>query len=262
MPWRVALALQTDGWWLRSDIIWHKRNPMPESVDDRPSRCHEYLFLLSKSRQYFYDAEAVKEPQSELTHERFKNGRYRSPPTTEKEVLRPGYGGWRETTRESWLPSGRNKRSVWSISSESYSGLHFATFPTALVEPCILAGTSAKGCCPKCGAPWRRQVKVHDPERVLGKSWHDHSNDLVRGQHDVPLGRGKPSTETTGWSPTCTCGVAESVAGIVLDPFAGSGTVGKVALELGRNAILIELNLDYARLIQAKLEETHPGFSL
>ena len=104
IPWRVAFALQADGWWIRSDIIWHKPNPMPESVTDRPTKSHEYLFLLTKSARYRYDADAIREPFADL--------------------------------------GGRNKRSVWSIASSPYSGAHFATMPPALVEPCIKAGSS------------------------------------------------------------------------------------------------------------------------
>jgi DNA modification methylase len=134
IPWRVAFALQDDGWWLRSDIIWAKPNPMPESVTDRPTKAHEYLFLLAKSERYFYDAEAVAEPAAEPERERADrfggaNG----------HTVRHGLGS---------ISTGhvtRNKRTVWTIPTNPYGGAHFATFPSALVEPCIHAG------CPEGG---------------------------------------------------------------------------------------------------------------
>jgi len=134
IPWRVAFALQADGWYLRSDIIWHKPNPMPESVRDRPTKAHEYLFLLTKSKRYYYDADAIN-------------------------------------------PAGRNKRSVWTVATAPYAGAHFAVFPPKLIEPCILAG------CPE--------------------------------------------------------------GGTVLDPFAGSGTTGRVAIANRRRAVLCDVNAEY-----------------
>ena len=194
IPWRVAFALQADGWWLRSDIIWAKPNPMPESVTDRPTKSHEYLFLLTKSANYFYDAEAIKEGAEQS----------------------------------------RNKRSVWTVATAPYPEAHFATYPPDLVKPCILAGTSAKGCCAKCGS-YRNETK------------------------------------TIGWQPTCECWLLNILPSpnsdpvitpcTVLDPFAGSGTTGAVALELGRSAILIELNPKYVELIRRRCNVT-PGLAL
>jgi DNA modification methylase len=156
VPWRVALALQADGWYLRSDIIWAKTNPMPESVGDRPTKSHEYLFLLSKSRRYFYDASAIREPF------RHPERTYKSD-TQEHKTAKLREQGNRCTsglhdgrTRYGSPELGRNKRSVWMIATEPYSGAHFATYPKALVAPCVKAGTSERGCCPSCGAPWRR----------------------------------------------------------------------------------------------------------
>ncbi len=133
IPWRVAFALQADGWWLRSDIVWSKPNPMPESVTDRPTRAHEYVFLLSKSARYYYDADAIRESLAPGTLERPSrlNGQRRPP--------KPRYGS--PTGLERPLDaSGRNKRTVWEIATEPYPDAHFATFPQKLVEPCILAG--------------------------------------------------------------------------------------------------------------------------
>jgi site-specific DNA-methyltransferase (cytosine-N4-specific) len=134
VPWRVAFALQDAGWWLRSDIIWHKPNPMPESVTDRPTRAHEYLFLLSKSANYYYDADAIREP-----HAGFRKS---GPNAMRGQVeIRPR-GNLQSVTEQSYHPGGRNKRSVWTIATAPYPEAHFATFPEALVEPCILAGTA------------------------------------------------------------------------------------------------------------------------
>lgn len=143
IPWMLAFALRADGWWLRSDIIWSKPNPMPESVTDRPTKSHEYLFLLSKRATYYYDADAIREPHLEE-----HLGRYKSVFWQEgtKEAAGSGRleaaantGGFKEPN-----PAGRNARSVWEITTHGYPGAHFATFPEALVEPCILAG-SAEG---------------------------------------------------------------------------------------------------------------------
>jgi DNA modification methylase len=152
LPWALAFALRDDGWWLRCDIIWHKPNPMPESVTDRPTKSHEYVFLLTKRANYFYDAEAVKEPQSQGTFDRFGNGNAPRKTTTKAIAAEPGIvranADYKDRTPDSILPDGcRNKRSVWTIPTEAYSEAHFATFPTDVVKPCILAGTSAKGVC-------------------------------------------------------------------------------------------------------------------
>lgn len=204
IPWRVAFALQDDGWYLRQDIIWHKPNPMPESVTDRCTKAHEYLFLLSKSPRYYYDAESVKEPAGEWTgragtFDRSGNAvadhvlpgqsaaQHRARSGNKERKPRPGPDGDSRNQKGSvpWEGATRNKRSVWTVSTRPYAGAHFATFPPALVEPCILAG------CPRDG--------------------------------------------------------------VVLDPFAGSGTTGYVADYLQRHAVLIELSHDYAELIRERM---------
>jgi DNA modification methylase len=140
IPWRVAFALQADAWYLRSDIIWAKPNPMPESVLDRPTRAHEYIFLLSKSSTYFYDGDAIREPYSLDSLSRYESPMMGTAPGARK----PG-GDIERREREKGIrdpnPAGRNRRSVWTITTESYPDSHFATFPTKLVEPCILAGS-------------------------------------------------------------------------------------------------------------------------
>jgi DNA modification methylase len=140
IPWRVALALQADGWWLRSDIIWAKPNPMPESVTDRPTKSHEYIFLLSKSQSYYYDADAIKESGSENSH-----GSPNVNPGHKSIALNQQQGGslgrWTDHDKQ----NGRNKRTVWTVATQPFSGAHFAVFPEKLIEPCILAGASFDG---------------------------------------------------------------------------------------------------------------------
>jgi DNA modification methylase len=143
IPWRVAFALQADGWWLRADCIWAKPNPMPESVTDRPTKSHEYLFLLAKSERYYYDQDAVREPHSRLWDE--SNG---GSIATGRMAAANGAMGDMSTHPKGYPlpnPTGRNRRSVWTIATKPYSGAHFATFPEKLVEPCILAGCPAGG---------------------------------------------------------------------------------------------------------------------
>ena len=153
MPARVALALQADGWWLRSEIVWHKPNPMPESVRDRPTSAHEKIYLLTKSARYFYDAEAVREEDAGTDHPR--NILHRPEPSG---GIFPPHRGIR--TAEGKNGGGRNLRNLWTIATHPFSKAHFATFPPKLVEPCIKAGTSEKGCCPECGAPRVRVVEA------------------------------------------------------------------------------------------------------
>jgi DNA modification methylase len=180
IPWRVAFALQADGWYLRSDVIWAKPNPMPESVTDRPTKAHEYLFLLAKAERYYYDEWSVKEPASSDIRERSR----KVGEGQDSEVGTKGCAG---------NCGMRNRRSVWTIATQPYKEAHFATFPEALVEPCILAG------CPE--------------------------------------------------------------GGTVLDPFAGSGTVGVVARKTGRKFVGIELNPQYVEMAKRRIHQVAPLFS-
>ena len=132
VPWRVAFALQEDGWWLRSDVIWSKPNPMPESVSDRPTKAHEYMFLLTKSARYWWDVEAVREPHT--------------PDNRRITTVKASDGSIQHRDGERWPNSGRNMRSVWSIATQPYPGAHFATFPEELARRAILAGCATKVC--------------------------------------------------------------------------------------------------------------------
>jgi DNA modification methylase len=408
IPWRVAFALQADGWYLRSEIIWAKSNPMPESVTDRPTKAHEQVFLLTKSARYFFDADAVREGigearvvegsnghgqtlvlgqdfglESESPHanavgvrlasailerargqhelglsaldaqvgqergqddagartvgdpvmrraaaeaSRFADGdvaakeflrevdslcvalpdghdlkelrtrctaavlvdadgdgpiaiddarevgqlqlihdeKYTAEPTPrssrERNVggrsdgftrMPGGEAEWRDTGQ-----SGRNIRSVWMIPTAPYPGSHFATFPQALVEPCIKAGTSERGVCPECGAPWERVVEREAvPLQATYNGAQVREGNASDPRHAARWegGSGRPSrveTTTTGWRSSCPHVVKDSawehtVPAVILDPFAGSGTVGLVAQRLSRRAVLIDLNADY-----------------
>lgn len=142
IPWRVAFALQADGWYLRQDIIWHKPNPMPESVKDRCTKAHEYIFLLSKSERYFYDADAIREPHIHADDPRNDGKRHTYADDAKHNQVDPN----RQRTKTdcvSFHPDGRNKRSVWTVTTKPFSGAHFATFPPDLIEPCIKAGSKA-----------------------------------------------------------------------------------------------------------------------
>ena len=259
IPWRVAFALQDDGWWLRSDIIWHKPNPMPESVTDRPTKAHEYVFLLTKASRYYYDAEAVKEEAIYAEH----HNRYHSKSAGRTENnknadnLAGNNGGLRGLMNYS---DGRNRRSVWTIATQPYSGAHFAVMPPTLVEPCIKAGTSERGCCLRCGAPWRR---VAEKETRAGTGAYDAVAEAAVIGTKIPGTRmrgnagknlGPLHSSTLGWQPTCACDAGEPVPCTVLDPFGGSGTTAGVAIELGRSAVICELNPAYVSLAVDRIE--------
>jgi DNA modification methylase len=250
IPWRVVFALQADGWYLRSDIIWNKPNPMPESVTDRPTKSHEYIFLLTKSSTYFYDQEAIRE--ANLPGSGQQGARQKAIMTSGKLVVRD------MNDRIGCNPSGRNKRSVWTMNTKPFSGAHFAVFPPELPETCIKAGTSQKGCCPKCGAPWRRVTEKPDmSQRPLRIEAKQDGERIHSGFDGYPQSAGQAyqnwrndnPDKTVGWQPTCECSELEPIPCTVLDPFAGSGTTGMVAKKLGRSAILIELNPIYIDLI-------------
>jgi DNA modification methylase len=204
IPWRVAFALQADGWYLRQDIIWAKPNPMPESVTDRCTKSHEYIFLLSKSKNYYYDHEAIKEPAEcgrlrgsgpmvkpgTGRNDSAMTGDHRVRPSKKKGDFNGKTEAMADTGQNAFraVTDTRNKRSVWNVQTFSYPEAHFATYPPDLIKPCIMAGT-------------------------------------------------KPGD-------------------VVLDPFGGSGTTGQVAIELGRRAILCELNEDYAQIIHQRTNVT------
>jgi len=264
IPWMVAFALRADGWYLRQDIIWHKVNAMPESVKDRCTKAHEYIFLLSKSKQYYYDADSIREPLSE---QRAKQaGKLVDPGNDAKKRKKQiehdkkrGSGGHFDGHKWRMNPLGRNKRSVWTVPTQPFPEAHFAVYPPALITPCILAGTSPQA-CPTCGAPWERVV-----ERIAGAS---KECPKTQAAHEARGGTGKPSgtvgksgggridsiSRTIGWQPTCSCSDNDgSGRCVVLDPFAGSGTTLLVATQHYRKSIGIELNPEYIEIAKRRL---------
>ena len=453
IPWRVALALQSDGWYLRSDVVWHKPNPMPESVTDRPTKAHEYMFLLTKGQsrsrtvsfsdiqpelihfgcdlgsqgsyswsgamcvriataifnaaqvqsdfslppfyskewekqsegvtsddicglpsmhrmateaarflnantttktflcqmnrlwcdlgqhnplliggglaamfntpavfvdrdaaitvhdtgqvgkfdflhdritvtvptacKYFYDQEAVWEPHTDDSLARVQRGRSDSHKWADGG---PDNQTLAADISQACHPNGRNLRDVWKLSckdwmalygqmeafgdvwnipTKGYPGAHFATFPPALIEPCIKAGTSTEGCCPECGAPWERVTekdRIRTRPGLDSKSYDRTTGETVDDGEEKPWrdraeignrdpGRHVTKTKTTGWQPTCECDAGDPIPCTILDPFLGSGTTAEVARENGCRCVGIELNEEYIDLVARRLKQ-------
>jgi DNA modification methylase len=185
IPWRVAFALQADGWYLRQDIIWHKPNPMPESVRDRCTKAHEYIFLLSKSPRYYFDCEAIKEPAAGGTT------KSNSKRLAEQAIARTGgliSGGTAKSTLGTSAYKTRNRRSVWSVATRPFKGAHFATFPPDLIEPCILAGAPAGGHVldPFNGAGTTGVVAIQHGRTYTGIELNSEYLEIARQRIDVP----------------------------------------------------------------------------
>jgi DNA modification methylase len=273
IPARLALALQMDGWYVRSDVIWHKRAPMPESVTDRPTKSHEHIYLLSKNQHYYYDADAVREPAQDWGTRDRSNGKYHNEGTGLTPHRGLSGGGFSRKYAEAQPDHGamnlerpqvpgRNLRDVWSLGSFAFPDAHFATFPPELPERCITAGTSEYGCCPKCAAPYRREIErnlvpgpkgVKNPvidERDFSADKNDQGSNRAKDGH-------KPgwisANRTIGWKATCTCDAGAPVSCVVLDPFSGAGTTGMVARRLGRRYIGIELSRKYVALSEQRI---------
>lgn len=260
IPWLVAFALRADGWYLRSEIIWAKPNPMPESVTDRPTRAHEQVFLLSKQRSYFYDADAVREAlqPGTISHaERYEFGLVKG--------LDASHGNRGDRLTYSAPAAGRNRRSVWTVTTEPYAEAHFATFPTKLIEPCILAGSSPTA-CGECGAPWERVTEYGAVQSTGGskRGMRAKNMDTVSPLGQDPERSAYNTGEfvqrekiTTGWRPTCEHS-DDTGQSTVLDPFCGSGTTGVVALRHGRSFVGIDLNPEYVELARARITNDAP----
>ena len=261
VPFRVAIGAQEDGWWVRSVIIWHKPNPMPESVKDRPTESHEYILMLTKSAKYYWDMEAVREKNSNPQRTNFVSGARTYGKNKDRNDNDLG------ERSKAFAANGRNIRSVWTFATQPFKGAHFATFPEKLPELCIKAATPEVGCCSKCGTPWERVVEKHEyPPEVFTKARRPRDN-LVRSSVTSD-GRGSSGKlqkwlnenplKTLGWQPQCKCN-AEKIPSIVLDPFAGSGTTLKVASELGRRAIGYEISEEYCKLAVERITKGKNG---
>lgn len=279
IPHRVAIALQDDGWYVRMDSVWFKPNPLPESVKDRPTRAHEYVFMLTKSPNYWYDPEPVRTPVKPSSIKR--RGRAVSPDhknasgapgQTVHSMFAPRVNTNRNDSAGSKSRASfdekyenesapmANLRSVWKISPVGFKDAHFATFPPRLAEIPILTSCPPY-VCPECGAPWIREVE--SVGGTIGRSWHDHKNDLEHGQQ-APFSGGVGNAKDNDGNPyqridkgfhqACSChpGLVP-VPGTVFDPFMGSGTTALVALEHGRNYIGAELNFDYVRMARRRV---------
>ncbi len=234
------------GFYLRQDIVWAKPAPMPESVRDRCTKSHEYIFLLSKSERYYFDAIAVQEPVSGGAHHR-GNG-------VNGKATGKRFGDKQNDSFSSavtGLVEHRNLRDVWRISTRGFKGAHFATFPPELPERCIKAGTSERGCCPTCGAPWKRIVEKQRVATRPGVDTKVTGDAMTDGNRDPK--RHVTRTVTTGWNQTCKCPAHEPIPCTVIDPFLGSGTTALMAEHLGRNWLGCELNPEYAEIARQRI---------
>ena len=247
IPFRLALALQEAGWYVRNTATWVKPNPMPESVKDRMTCSTELILMLAKSARYFWDQEAVREPgqnrdYSVINRQRNVGGRNDGYTTTNG-----GYGLGQH-------PNGRNLRDAWIITPKPYPGAHFATFPPELVARCLKAGTSLAGACVECGKPWERVVERGE---LIGQMQNPGQPAHMTPQGYLRNGKSHAGVNayviSLGFRPACTCGLSDTVPCTLLDPFSGSGTTGIVARRFDRQAILIEQSPDYCRLAVGRL---------
>lgn len=288
IPWMLAFALRADGWYLRADIPWVKRNSMPSSVRDRPASSIEHVFLFSKSRTYYYDYVATMQPSSESYNKdkrprgnirqtvnanskypdegQFKkqdgvgsntytgfNARYEDPGTGLR-FMRDSDFFFR--TWQGLLHNENGEPISMVVNPRGYKGAHFACFPVQLVEPMILAGTSEKGVCPECGAPW---VRVTEKGEFTCQSWGEHPKiqEAVGGVGATSCFKSGGTQEilTTGWKPSCFCSLQDPIPAVVLDPFSGSGATGVACQWHNRDYVGIELKQDYCNLQHQRLKE-------
>jgi DNA modification methylase len=308
VPERLFIALQDDGWWIRSKLPWVKRNGMPESITDRPANSLEQIAMLTKSERYWYDAGSIRKAASPSTNSRVAqnvaaqvgstraSGGKKTNGTMKAVIRKPGVGpksvedgrnikanhSFHGSTNE--VLHDRNFRNTDLFFSsigiphglisdadgtplaidanpQGFSEAHFATFPIALIEPLIKAGTSESGNCPYCGSPWSR---VSEREQVSLRP----KSDSIRGHspsHSRMIGsnpqRGSVACNvvTLGFAPSCDCPEHEPEPARVLDPFGGAGTTALVSATLGRECTLIELNPEYATLARARIEAAFMG---
>jgi site-specific DNA-methyltransferase (adenine-specific) len=247
-PERLLLALAEDGWIVRNKVIWAKPNPMPTSITDRLTLSYEVIYLLVRSPRYFFDLDAIREPH------RSKGGRQAGNTIETKPDWAGPLAGKQDGLRRARAQGepghalGKNPGDVWTIPTRGFKGPHFATFPPELIRRPILA-TCPEAVCSRCGTPWRRKVTVRRiPIGSPAKS------PLTRDRHIMRTGDRWNAVREVGDFIPCPCG-APTVPGVVLDPFMGSGTVGLVAEQLGRDWLGIELNPDYRDLALRRIKE-------
>lgn len=267
--WHIAVEDEEGVFSLASGVLTHnsKPNPMPESVTDRPTRAHEYIFLLTKKARYFYDADAVREEWTDKRPHDIQRAIHGSPEYKRKTDLVPENVKVPNIRPVGNPGAGRNKRTVWEIATQPYPEAHFATFPQKLVEPCIKAGSPEKGSCKVCGSPWERVVETsYRPYKAAAKSGGGKATDHPRQTsgkeklenvlykpQDMKYGRAEKEVKTTGFRPTCDCMPQETTPVIILDPFCGSGTTGLVALKLGRRFIGVDVKQEYLAMAKKRL---------
>ena len=256
LPARLSFALSDAGWLLRSEIVWHKTNPGPESVQNRPSCAHEKFFLFSKrgyQSKYFYDHIAVRQPlasgPSDIKKMTEAADRDNITDTGDPRVKHNAGTNLGRKKAVGNPELGANLRNVWTAATQPYPGAHFATFATWIVEPCIKAGTSERGVCSRCGAPHVRLVETGESINPQARAEKIHHRRL---QNEIPEG---VEVTTVGWEPACGCPGAGRVAATVLDPFSGAGTVGLVADRFGRHAVLCESSPEYAEQSRVRLTD-------
>jgi len=237
IPERFAIAAQADGWWIRSRIIWYKRNPMPESVRDRPTNTHEIIYMLTKSKRYYWDEYAVREPAQDWGS---RDRTYWSHRVNAEEF---GQSPHRGGERGDFSVTGRNIRDVWEMNTKPCPDAHFAVFPDSLPERCIKASTSEKGVCSKCGKPWSR-VTENKPMEIRRS---DRAEEIDRRYVSSGMMVSPAETKTIGWEPGCKSN-AEVVPCTVLNPFGGSGTTAAAAKKLQRKGIMYDLSAAYCDL--------------
>lgn len=261
LPWRLAFALQDDGWTLRSDCIWHKTNGLPSSATDRPKDAHEYVFLFAKLPQYWFDLEPIKESVSPATIARARGGRGNhkhadgAPGQVKHTLNQP-----RDADPDASVDLMRNPRTVWNIAVAHFDGDHYATFPEELARRMILSGCPPK-VCPECGAPHTRItektfIPQPDVSTERGVKGANGQKPMYESNSWGGVPRGLTQTHTIGWQPACDCD-AKTIPrpGIVLDPFMGAGTVALVAKKHGRNHMGCDLNPEYVKMAQQRISQ-------
>lgn len=283
IPWDAAKALQRDGWYLRRDIVWSKGNPMPESTPDRPTTSHEYIFLLSKKRKYYYDSIAVREEIKSNDSDIRKmieskdriGGKTLSADDENYKANKNTEIGKKRSVGGPFL--GRNRRSVWEVNTTPYKDAHFATFPPKLIEPCVLAGTSEYGVCSDCGSPYERilektKIELSVEDKVKEENYYQRRRSDNQQVPEDPKKQQEyinhihdhgaiPKIKTIGWKKTCNCETKNVQPAIVLDPFFGSGTTGYVANNYGRDFVGIEINPKYITLAEKRVNKAAYNYS-